>query len=90
MAGDHDDHGHSHGAGGHTGHAHGVSADADAGKLPVALGLILGFMAVEVAVGIIAHSLALLSDAGDMLTDAPRSASRCSPRASLRGPRRER
>jgi cobalt-zinc-cadmium efflux system protein len=70
MAGDHDDHGHSHGDGGHAGHAHGVSADADAGKLSIALGLILGFMAVEVAVGIIAHSLALLSDAGHMLTDA--------------------
>jgi cobalt-zinc-cadmium efflux system protein len=70
MAGDHDDHGHSHGSGGHTGHAHGVSADADAGKLSIALALILGFMAVEVAVGIIAHSLALLSDPGHMLTDA--------------------
>ena len=57
-------------AGGHAGHAYGVSADADAGKLSIALGLILGFMAVEVAVGIIAHSLALLSDAGHMLTDA--------------------
>jgi cobalt-zinc-cadmium efflux system protein len=70
MAGDQGDHGHSHGGGGHAGHAHGVSADADAGKLSIALGLILGFMAVEVAVGIIAHSLALLSDAGHMLTDA--------------------
>jgi len=38
--------------------------------LAVALGLILAFMAVEVAVGILAHSLALLSDAGHMLTDA--------------------
>jgi len=34
------------------------------------LALILAFMAVEVAVGVIAHSLALLSDAGHMLTDA--------------------
>jgi cobalt-zinc-cadmium efflux system protein len=57
-------------AGGHAGHSHGVSADADARKLTVALGLILGFMALEVAVGVIAHSLALLSDAGHMLTDA--------------------
>ncbi|HSC02926.1 MAG TPA: cation diffusion facilitator family transporter [Solirubrobacteraceae bacterium] len=65
-------HGHDHGGsgGGHEGHAHGVSADADAGKLAMALGLILGFMCVEVAVGVIAHSLALLSDAGHMLTDA--------------------
>lgn len=34
------------------------------------LGLILAFMAAEVAVGILAHSLALLSDAAHMLTDA--------------------
>jgi cobalt-zinc-cadmium efflux system protein len=36
----------------------------------VALGLIVGFMAVEVAAGILASSLALLSDAAHMLTDA--------------------
>jgi cobalt-zinc-cadmium efflux system protein len=36
----------------------------------VALGLIVGFMAVEVLAGIMAHSLALLSDAAHMLTDA--------------------
>ncbi len=61
------DHGHDHG---HSGHAHGVSADADFGKLAIALGLILGFMAVELVVGILASSLALLSDAAHMLTDA--------------------
>jgi cobalt-zinc-cadmium efflux system protein len=59
------DHGH-----GHDGHSHGVSADADRGKLAIALGLILGFMAVEVTGGILASSLALLSDAAHMLTDA--------------------
>ncbi len=36
----------------------------------MALALILAFMAVEVTVGVLAHSLALLSDAGHMLTDA--------------------
>jgi cobalt-zinc-cadmium efflux system protein len=36
----------------------------------MALGLILAFMALEVAVGVLAHSLALLSDAAHMLTDA--------------------
>jgi cobalt-zinc-cadmium efflux system protein len=36
----------------------------------VALALILAFMAVEVAAGVLAHSLALLSDAAHMLTDA--------------------
>jgi len=52
------------------GHSHGVSADADRGKLLIALALILGFMAAEVVTGIIANSLALLSDAAHMLTDA--------------------
>jgi cobalt-zinc-cadmium efflux system protein len=60
-------HQHDHG---HTGHAHEVSADADRGKLRIALALIVGFMAVEVVVGILANSLALLSDAAHMLTDA--------------------
>ena len=54
----------------HHGHDHGVSADADSRKLSLALALILGFMCVEVAVGVIASSLALLSDAAHMLTDA--------------------
>ena len=52
------------------GHAHGVSEDADTKRLSVALALIVGFMATEVVVGILAHSLALLSDAAHMLTDA--------------------
>jgi cobalt-zinc-cadmium efflux system protein len=51
-------------------HSHGVSTEADRGKLLIALGLILGFMAVEVVAGILADSLALLSDAAHMLTDA--------------------
>jgi cobalt-zinc-cadmium efflux system protein len=54
----------------HIGHAHTVDADADAGKLTAALALIVCFTAVEVAAGVVAHSLALLSDAGHMLTDA--------------------
>ena len=54
----------------HAGHSHAVSEDADGGRLTVALALILGFMVVEVTVGVIAHSLALLSDAAHMLTDA--------------------
>jgi cobalt-zinc-cadmium efflux system protein len=59
---------HAHGS--HEGHAHGVSADADSRKLAVALALILGFMLFEVVAGLVAGSLALLSDAGHMLTDA--------------------
>src|SRR5919108_93721 len=69
MSGDHEHAGHFHG-GAHRGHSHGVSADADRGKLTIALALIAGFMCVEVVVGILANSLALLSDAAHMLTDA--------------------
>jgi cobalt-zinc-cadmium efflux system protein len=54
----------------HAGHTHGVSADADVRKLGIALSLIVGFMAFELVVGLVAHSLALLSDAAHMLTDA--------------------
>jgi cobalt-zinc-cadmium efflux system protein len=60
--------GHDHDAGG--GHAHGVSADSDARWLLVALLINFGFMVVEVVVGLLANSLALLSDAAHMLTDA--------------------
>ncbi len=65
-----DGHGHDHGGHGDHGHVHGVSADANVPKLATALALILGFMAVEVLVGLISGSLALLSDAAHMLTDA--------------------
>jgi cobalt-zinc-cadmium efflux system protein len=51
-------------------HDHGVRADAQARPLAIALALIVGFMCVEVVVGILAHSLALLSDAAHMLIDA--------------------
>jgi cobalt-zinc-cadmium efflux system protein len=51
-------------------HGHGVSPDANRRPLGVALALIVGFMAVEVVAGLLAHSLALLSDAAHMLTDA--------------------
>ena len=63
-------HSHSHGDHGHAGHSHGVSADADVQKLAIALSLIVGFMCFEVIVGLVAESLALLSDAAHMLTDA--------------------
>jgi cobalt-zinc-cadmium efflux system protein len=55
---------------GHAGHTHPVGPDADRRRLALALGLIVAFMAAEVAGGVVAHSLALLSDAGHMLTDA--------------------
>jgi cobalt-zinc-cadmium efflux system protein len=51
-------------------HSHHHAATADGRRLGVALALILTFMAVEVVAGIVASSLALLSDAAHMLTDA--------------------
>lgn len=55
----------------HAGHDHArVSEDADRRHLSIALALILGLMVVEVVVGVLANSLALLADAAHMLTDA--------------------
>jgi cobalt-zinc-cadmium efflux system protein len=51
-------------------HAHHHHPGTDRRRLRIALALILGFMAVEVVAGILASSLALLSDAAHMLTDA--------------------
>jgi cobalt-zinc-cadmium efflux system protein len=51
-------------------HHHGHTHEADSRRLSIALALIAGFMCVEVVVGILADSLALLSDAAHMLTDA--------------------
>ena len=44
--------------------------DVDRRALSVALTLIVAFMLAEVVAGLLAHSLALLADAGHMLTDA--------------------
>jgi len=58
----------------HHGHPHvhepGAATGADARRLAIALALILALMVGEVAAGLIASSLALLSDAAHMLTDA--------------------
>jgi cobalt-zinc-cadmium efflux system protein len=61
---------HDHAHHDHAGHSHGVAPNADVPKLAIALALLVGFMLVEVVIGIIAGSLALLSDAAHMLTDA--------------------
>jgi cobalt-zinc-cadmium efflux system protein len=50
-------------------HAHGVSADADRRYLLGALLLLAAFMLAEVIVALVSGSLALLSDAGHMLSD---------------------
>lgn len=51
-------------------HAHDHSRARDRRLLAIALALIVGLMGGEVAAGILAGSLALLADAGHMLTDA--------------------
>ena len=61
--------GHAHGHG----HVHGGGARAGArhaGRLKLSFLLILAFLVVQVAVGVATGSLALLSDAGHMATDA--------------------
>ena len=51
-------------------HDHGVNPQADGRWLGAGLAFIVVFMAAEVVVGLYAQSLALLSDAAHMLTDA--------------------
>ncbi|MGH3424485.1 MAG: cation diffusion facilitator family transporter, partial [Nocardioidaceae bacterium] len=65
--GGHDHAAHSHGPAVGTA---GGTAGVDRRLLAGALALILAFMVVEVLVGLAAGSLALISDAGHMLTDA--------------------
>lgn len=63
----HDEHS-GHGHGGHEGHDHGAAASDT--RLRWTLVLVAGFMGVEVLAGLWSGSLALLADAGHMLTDA--------------------
>src|SRR6201996_5757764 len=51
-------------------HQHGPGANSDPRWLWGALALIVAFMAAEIVTGLAAHSLALISDAAHMLTDA--------------------
>jgi cobalt-zinc-cadmium efflux system protein len=60
--------GHRPGRGHSSGHNHGLGADAR--YIAIALGLITAFLVFEVAMAFVGHSLALLADAGHMLTDA--------------------
>ena len=55
---------------GHHHHHQHPAGDADQSLLALALVLIAGFMCAEIAIGLLANSVALLSDAGHMLTDA--------------------
>jgi cobalt-zinc-cadmium efflux system protein len=65
----HDQDGHSGGTAEHS-HGHGVTAGSDGRLITIALALIVGFLVVEVVMAFAGHSLALLADAGHMLTDA--------------------
>ena len=51
-------------------HGYGVTASSDSRYIAIALGLIVGFLVFEVIMAFAGHSLALLADAGHMLTDA--------------------
>ena len=52
----------------HSGHHHRL--DTDRRALTVALAIVAAVMGAEIAAGLVAHSLALLADAGHMVTDA--------------------
>jgi cobalt-zinc-cadmium efflux system protein len=54
----------------HAHHQHFARSDDDRSRLALALSLIVAFMVAEVVAAILASSLALLSDAAHMLTDA--------------------
>ncbi|MEO9140493.1 MAG: cation diffusion facilitator family transporter [Jatrophihabitans sp.] len=51
-------------------HTHGTSAGADRRWLTASLLLLVAFMVAEVIAGVVANSLALIADAGHLLTDA--------------------
>ncbi|EHN76970.1 cation diffusion facilitator family transporter, partial [Streptomyces coelicoflavus ZG0656] len=69
----HDHSGHDHSGHDHSGHDHDhtptVTRDNER-KVLLSFGLIFTFMIVEVVGGLVSGSLALLADAGHMLTDA--------------------
>lgn len=58
------------GSGDGGGHHHHHVKDADSQRLKLALGIIAGFAVIELFGGVISGSLALLADAGHMVTDA--------------------
>lgn len=70
MAHSHHGHDHAHSHSGHGHHHHDHGRDASARVLTLALLLTLGFAAVEAVAGWWSGSLALLSDAGHMVTDS--------------------
>jgi cobalt-zinc-cadmium efflux system protein len=65
----HDHTGHSHAGHGHAGHGH-TAGVTDSRRVAIAFGIIFVFMLIEAAGGIVSGSLALLADAGHMVSDA--------------------
>ena len=63
-------HGHAHGHDHRHGHSHGPGAGTSERRLAVAALVTVAFMVAEFAGGLISGSLALIADAGHMLTDA--------------------
>ena len=61
--------GHQHGGAHHHGVGHSHGADASVRSLRIALALTAAFLVAEVIGGILSNSIALLADAGHMLTD---------------------
>ncbi|WP_411346487.1 cation diffusion facilitator family transporter [Paenibacillus sp. WLX1005] len=66
----HRGHSHSHGHSHNHGHGHSHAHTTNKKSLTIAFFLIASFMIVEVIGGLVTNSLALLSDAGHMLSDA--------------------
>lgn len=68
----HDHHDHAHGDEGHShgGHSHNHAEGADRTRVLIAALLTGGFMVAEAIGGLVTGSLALLADAGHMLTDS--------------------
>jgi cobalt-zinc-cadmium efflux system protein len=67
--GGHDHHGHGHGHHHGHAHAHGGGAGRNQRRLSLVLVLAAAYMVAEVVGGLLANSLALLADAGHMLSD---------------------
>ena len=85
---DHSGHDHGHGGHGHHGHSHGAGV-TDEKRIGWAFIIIFSFMIIEVIGGIYAGSLALLADAGHMVSDAIALAMSCG-RAARRQAGRQR
>ena len=69
-------HGHAHDHGAH-GHDHGTRSQGNRRRLKLTLILAAGYMVAEVIGGLVSNSLALLADAGHMLSDVASLALSC-------------